>query len=534
MIILLVVLVTIPTFYRMLRVGIYSMQDFHFFRLFEFDKCIKDLQIPCRWSPDVGLSFGEPLFNFYGQLSYAFGEIFALFGFSLIASLKLVFIASLVLSAISMFYLAKHLWKSNFAGFLSAIIYLYAPYRAVDVWVRGALPESVSFVFYPLIILFFEKYLAKQKKTDLLLFGLSVSALVVNHNLSFVLFLPFLVIWLIFRLIAKKAWKLIPGLLLTAVLSAGLIAFYVLPVVAESKYITLESTIVGYFDFKGHFVGIRQLFLSNNWGYGGSVFGPADGLNLSIGFVQWAIVLLTTIILVIKKQLHKNKSFLILLLIFLVLVGLIHGKSVVFWQLIPQMAYIQFPWRFLGIIVFTLALASGAIMQTLGKKYRYFVLVLTLIVSLFVNQKYFQEDIWYTYTDADLTTGEALTMQTRASIGDYWPNFSGISVDPAPADTIFAKLISKKSNEVIYEVATTDEQISFPINYFPGWTAYSQGKKIETRPDSEGKIRINAVNGQVVLKFTNTKVRTIGNIISLISLVGFVSLLIKSNLKKEK
>src|SRR5581483_131743 len=135
----------IPTFFAMLKFGIFSMEDFHYFRLLEFDKCIQHLQIPCRWAADSGAGYGEPLFNFYGQFVYAFGEIFHLLSFSKIDSLKITFMSSLLLSAISMFFLARKIWGNNLSAFLSSILYLYAPYRAVDVWVRGALPEAFSF-----------------------------------------------------------------------------------------------------------------------------------------------------------------------------------------------------------------------------------------------------------------------------------------------------------------------------------------------------------------------------------------------------
>src|SRR3990172_12117775 len=102
----LVILLSLPTFWRLLPFGIHSMQDFHLFRLYEFDKCVESLQIPCRWAPDAGLGYGEPLFNFYGQLVYAFGEVFHLAGFSFINSLKILFILSLAASGVSMFFLA--------------------------------------------------------------------------------------------------------------------------------------------------------------------------------------------------------------------------------------------------------------------------------------------------------------------------------------------------------------------------------------------------------------------------------------------
>src|SRR5712664_1210222 len=108
--VLLVLALSIPTFFQMIRPGIFSMQDFHYFRLVEFDKCVRDLQIPCHWAGDSGALFGEPLFNFYGQFVYVFGEITHLIGASLVDSLKLTFIFSLVGSSAAMFFLARKIW----------------------------------------------------------------------------------------------------------------------------------------------------------------------------------------------------------------------------------------------------------------------------------------------------------------------------------------------------------------------------------------------------------------------------------------
>src|SRR5258708_34907123 len=135
---LLIIVLAIPTFLQMLRPGIFSMQDFHYFRLLEFSKCVQDLQIPCRWAVDSGAGFGEPLFNFYGQFPYWAGEVFHLLTFSKIDSLKILFILSFVLSGIGMFFLSRKIWKNDLSALVSSIIYLYAPYRAVDVWVRAA------------------------------------------------------------------------------------------------------------------------------------------------------------------------------------------------------------------------------------------------------------------------------------------------------------------------------------------------------------------------------------------------------------
>ena len=257
--IFLLILLTIPAFALMLRPGIYTMHDFHVFRQFEFDKCVAEKVFPCLWAPDAGRGYGEPMFNFYGQFPYWLGTIFRLSGLSVLASVKSVFILSLVLSGISMFLLARNFWGDK-GALISALFYIYAPYRAVDVWVRGALPEALAFIFFPLILLSVEK-----KKY--LSFSVLIFLLLITHNLSIFMFLPFLGIWWLVR---SRDWKFLPAGLLSLVLGS----FYLLPVIFESKLVTLTQTTADYYNYSLHWTTLSQLFLSRFWGYGGSTWGP--------------------------------------------------------------------------------------------------------------------------------------------------------------------------------------------------------------------------------------------------------------------
>src|SRR5258708_3218762 len=304
--VILIIFLSIPTFFLMLRFGIFSMQDFHIFRLIEFDKCLQHLQIPCRWAQDSGAGYGEPIFNFYGQFPYWVGEIFHLISFSKIDSIKILFILSFVLSAIGMFFLSRKIWKNDLSALISSVIYLYAPYRAVDVWVRGALPEAISFVFFPLIILVMENYLEKRKRKNLLIFSLLFGLLVINHNLSIVLFAPFLIVWIVFRFLQIREIRPFVELALAGIFSGLLSAFYILPVIFESKFIDINSTTLGVYDWRANFVTVYQLFVSRFWGYGGSTWESGDGLSLSVGQMQWILPMIAGGIIVLKRRTKEN------------------------------------------------------------------------------------------------------------------------------------------------------------------------------------------------------------------------------------
>ncbi len=461
-------LISIPAFYQMLKYGIYSMQDFHLFRLYEFNSCIQRLEIPCRWAQDAGLGFGEPLFNFYGQFPYLIGELFYLIGGSYINSIKFLFILSLLGSSISMYYLSKELWKNNWGALLSSVLYIYAPYRAVDVWVRGALPEAFSFILFPLILLSVEK-------RNIFYFSLLSFLLIITHNLSFVMFLPFLLVWMIYR----KWWKGFFGFALSGLLSS----FYVLPVLFESKYVNLESTTLGYFDFRAHFITLKQIFFDTTWGYGGSTWGPVDNMNLSVGIFQWAIPVLILIFILIRQ---KKNSMLLAMFYMLLLSGfsyllLTHNKTAFIWETISFMKYIQFPWRFLGVAVFCFSLASGIIFNIFDKKmFLYVGFALAFPYILYTTYSFFRPDIWYPVNDSYFLTGEEWNRQRTASIGDFWPEF-GHEIPSTPSDGKY-------------------------INYFLGW---------ESPKPMQGGLII--AEGS---KFKNTPIRTFGNIITLVSLLG--------------
>lgn len=487
------ILLTFFSFSRMLKPGMYSTQDFHIFRLVEFDKCVQSMQLPCRWAPDAGLGYGEPLFNFYGQFVYAVGEIYHLLGGSLIDSVKFLFILSLAGSGLVMFVLSKRIWKNEFSALVSSVLYVYAPYRAVDVWVRGALPEAFSFVLFPIIVLFLDRYIEKRKMSDILIFSLSLATLIISHNLSVVIFAPFLVVWSVFRISSNKSEKSLLSIIAASIFSVLLSAFYIIPLLTEAKFINLQSTIVGYFDFHNHFATSWELFVSNFWGYGASVWGPNDGLSLAVGYLQWIIPALTFAIILIRRQVFKNKEFLLLFLVGWFYIFLTHNKSTFVWESLPFMAYIQFPWRFLGLAVFCFSLASGYLIQIFtGWK-----IVLTFIITalvIWLNAPFFREDIWYSVTDSYYTTGAEWIRQRTASIGDFWPNL-GHKIPDAPSDGKY-------------------------INYFPGW-------KSSTDPVS-GLI---PSNGAV---FTDTLSRKVGNIVSLISVIVFSGLIVfKFKWKKE-
>jgi hypothetical protein len=187
------------------------------------------------------------------------------------------------------------------------------------------------------------------------------------------IFTPFFVGWVLLHLWLNKEWCKIPWLIISGLLSFGLTAFFVLPVLLEQNLVNVETLVQEYFDYAGHFVSLNQLFISRLWDYGGSYFGSdADRMSFSIGHLHWILsifigILLFFLLLIRKGNFIKRiKNPIILSTSYLLLVGwfsafMTHSKSIALWDLVPPLKFTQFPWRFLTLVVFAFSFIVGII-----------------------------------------------------------------------------------------------------------------------------------------------------------------------------
>src|SRR4030067_2553218 len=92
-IVLILLVLSIPSFFILLKRGFYEPHDLHHIAdIYEMFRAFQSGQIPPRLGPDFSFGFGYPLFNFYYVLPFYLGAMFfALLG-SLTLSFKLVMI----------------------------------------------------------------------------------------------------------------------------------------------------------------------------------------------------------------------------------------------------------------------------------------------------------------------------------------------------------------------------------------------------------------------------------------------------------
>jgi len=549
---LLVLIITAPAFFSLLRSGFFPMQDdLQAFRIHQMHECFADFQFPCRWVPDMGYQYGYPQFNFYAPFVYYVGEFIHLAGFQFIDTVKILFLLGFVFSAWAMFILAKEFFGKIPAVF-AALIYTFAPYKAAQVYVRGSLSEFWSLVFFPLILWLLYKLVTSESRKFIIAFAATFAALLLTHNLLPVIFAPVCIVWLMYWLIVTKNIAPIKKVVIGGFFGVGLAAFFLLPMIFERQYVHIDSVLTGYFDYRRHFVSLRQMFLSNTWGYGSSDLGEGDEVALYSGIIHLVVAAAAGILALIQFTKDRKKSAMIFLLLSteLIVLFMMHLKSSLIWSEVAFLKWLQFPWRFLTISILLLSFLGSAALSYLPKKTHIPAVFLVGAALLLLHGSFFMPRDWYYISDKDKFSGQSWERQLTISIFDYLPIYATLPpTQKAPdlpevleGEAVFSEYRKESNKQSGLVKVVEDATIRFPIFDFPGMKLTVDGKEVThsrdncvNQPHCLGLVAGNIPKGEhsVEVKLVNTAVRTIGNTISLLSMLALLFIGIKYEKRKK-
>ncbi|MCX6793694.1 MAG: hypothetical protein NTY06_01165 [Candidatus Gottesmanbacteria bacterium] len=486
-------------------------------RVVVMGRALRAGQFPVRWVSDLGYGYGYPIFNFYGPLPYYVGGALYALGFTGLTATKIMMGAGLVLAGVTMYAAIADIAGVS-AGILAAVFYMFAPYHAVQAYVRGAVGEYYTLIFLPLILWGFWR-----KK--ILLGAVGTAGLIVSHTiLGYVgMFLEGIAVLVFSFGRMKKLW-------IAVLLGLGLSAFFWLPAIAEMKYTNVASQIGQGSDFRDHFVCIGQLW-NSPWGFGGSAKGCLDGLSFKVGKVH-LLVGFTVIISVLVGLIRQRRAKILIavgMAIFVTSVFFMLNISEPLWDILPLSAFVQYPWRFLAFAIFGISLVVSQIVYALRPAIvRWGIVVLVAGLVLFVEAKRFTPQYTYSRAFSDFETQEDISFRVSKISDEYLP--AAVRRPKTPQE-VARDTIPKSDLYTVETQQMTDtygkfgfharESASVQINtaYFPGWH-YIVNVTDTTPRVQNGLPVITIPSGESVLQmqFRDTPVRGIANIISFLSL----------------
>src|SRR3989338_2017759 len=573
-------IITVPAFIRILNNQYFSMHDDqHIVRLYLLDQGLRQGYLYPRWVEGLGFGFGYPLYNFYPPLVYYLAEIFHLLGFSLIWSIKLVFIFGFYLGAVGIYLLVKKLTNRS-SGLLNATLYTYFFYHAVLIYVRGALAEFFSLAILPFVFLTLDNLANESNWKKGIFFGVSLALLILSHPLIALPSMIFVVFLFLFNLIKSKfSFKFVYLFISGIFVGLSLSAFFWLPSFVERKFTLTDTILTGELaSYKLHYIYPQQ-FIYSPWGYGGSATGLADGVTFQLGKIHIGLAILSIILSSIyfiknKKINHATNYFLLTTLLLVISLFMTTGYSSFIWDMFKYLWYLQFPWRFLTFTAIFISIVGGYclfFMFRLLEKYLeprglkillwqsiYYLFVIFLILgTILVYNKYFKPQRFFYTTDKERTSFDEIVWHISRTSYEFVPK--EVKTKKSELNTtvldIDKKDLPKESYQVLNGQADVKKirnnfgeknyliQAKTPIKFrlntynFPGWTAYLNRKKIPINDINDLKlITVSLPVGRNDLKFIfeDTKVRNIANSISISTFVFIVILNLFQHLRFSK
>ncbi len=427
---LLLIFLSLGTVFPLFKEGFFSIHDdTQVARVFEMGKELKMGIFPVRWVPDLGYGFGYPIFNFYAPFAYYVGGFLNIIGFEVLQATKIMIVLGVVLAAFTMYLLAQELF-GKVGGLVAALFYVYAPYHALDIYVRGDVAEVYAYAFLPLIFYGLWKVALELKFRYVLITACGFAGLIISHNLTAFMATPFISVFTLYLIsVARNKFLVFKFLSFALIIGMLISAFYFIPAILEMNQTNIVSQIGGGADFKDHFVCLRQLW-NSPWGFGGSAKGCIDGLSFRIGKVHILFSLLSFISIIFfwKKEARKRGVILFFVVSALISVFMTLEVSKTIWSTIPTMAFLQYPWRYLLLISFFTSFLSGSSVLLIKRfnplrydKFVYYILVLIIFILVFVNGKLFNPQVIIMKTANDYIDDYTLKWSASKISDEYLP-----------------------------------------------------------------------------------------------------------------
>ncbi len=510
----------------------------------QFAKALSEGQFPVRLAPDFGYQSGYPIFDFMYPLPMYIGASLNYFGIGFADGVKIMIVTSMLLSSIGMYLLASKLW-GPVGGFVSATIYTLAPYHAVDLYVRGSTGELMAMAIAPFIFYFMLRLLEGKRKKDWLICTFLISLLILSHNITALIFFPLIIITGVVYAFVHHDFKSLKPITLSIIGGVLITSYFWFPALYDKQFVMADQVFVESFNYADHFVYPVQLFLYSPWGFGGSQPGPIDGMSFKLEkqfLIIYTLAALAIFFLIFKKQ--KNAYLAAIFLVFGLLAGLLTLTiSQPIWDKLPLIYLIQFPWRFLTLLIFCFGVIAGSIVSVIKQKDWQILTGMLIAFGILVSSINLFKPGPGEYQNDEMLLGKQFLESTTTTKADEFRPKWAIVPKSTPSENMVGvnsesgsvSNLEFRSNKVKFDLQN-QEPTFVKVNkyYYPGWKVFVNGKEVQIdSPSSDGFIKLPVDIGPnvVELEFTETFARSASDYISLSFFVLslFVVIVIRNN-----
>jgi hypothetical protein len=460
----------------------------------QFTRLFREGDLYPRWMPDSYSGYGSPAFYFYPPFTYWFASLVSLTGLHSGETLfHAVTIITLFLSSCSLYWYARTVSFTKETAIVGALCYAIAPYRMLDIAIRNALTEHVSFIWLPIILIGIEKWIILSRTRQervigaaCLIFGF---AFLILTNIPITVIMGVVcVVYIVFRRAGASFIKK-AGLLCIGICTALLLtAFYLYPAYSLKFEISTQ--------YIWNILGVPYV---SNWmmrfGMQHQHFRDVVLLfSVGVSFVSYVIVANGYV----QHQLKKVITGLLgvgIIFQLPVISGFLHS----WWYL----SYIQFDQRWNTILVFASAVSVMFFADEARKtsnKLRNTILsggvTVVVFVAVYFNSPPSREIVSKYHNDPPEYLSDSV--QTSMLIYPYYFTLyqSSDDIREQNKDSVSWRKIGNASYEIVKK-QDAPLSIRFQLQYFSFWLlSEPRMKEIPLTTDSSGILKATLPKGK--------------------------------------
>jgi uncharacterized membrane protein len=493
-------------------------------RLTEFAKALGDHQFPPMWAPDLSNGHGQPLFEFSPPLIYAMALPFYQCGMKIADSLQLGLAILLALGAIAVYLLGRKMSFTPISSIGAAAAWLFAPYLALDLYVRAAFAEAAAVGIAPFALLGLITALERPGVASVALGAAAIALVPLAHNgIALLLFPVFAAVVVVRAAHSERPLRTAAAGALAVAGGLGLSACFWLPALLEKHFVKTELLRTDFFNWSVHIISPWQL-LWGRWGFGYSVAGPNDGISFSLGLLNIALALAGVVIGV--RALSRAHRLDAMVFAGAALAGALLATewSSPIWARITTLQYLQFPWRTLFLPALFMPLLALFAFERVGAKASVVLIVLIVLVSLRQTQPAGYESFDDEYYAPASIGAHGLESTTRREYVPRWVQiplqYTGVGLI-SPDSRLLMRVLSARSTRRVYLVtAPAAVTVMESTSYYPGWAVLIDGRETSILPaPAFGMISFLIPPGHhvIVIDLRPTRVRQFALLVSVLT-----------------
>lgn len=494
----------------------------HISNMVQIAESLKSGEFP-RWG-DGFANYGMPIPIIAQQTTSYLGGFFILLTNNPTFSYALVVFVGALLSCITLdMFFRKHV--SPNASLVGIFLFNLAPYRIMNVYVRGALPEFFGSVFLPLILVGIYEVLVEKRKRGPLLIALGTTGTLLTHPFLIVIY-AFLYIPYGLYYFLQSSKKIRDTIYLSASFVTGLLlsAYYILPLFAEIRYFYYGQT-------ANHFVPNQYLpwerFTDWSWYYSYDTDIYTRAHLIKPGFPEIAIFatfFIFVLLQIVKRRIIKEQIFLSITGI--TILFFTSGLSVPLYEHINFLGGIQHAWRMLSAFIFIPPLLVALALHKAKSPILIFGVVVLFTILRFpqlYGKNYHIKPYEAYHKPVENLHGTIMNTVWTSNTKDYAVQSKKPAIFEGEGEI---EIVQVKNALRVYRVkAETPLKMVDYTFYYPGWHVYVDGvdNPIQFQdPSYRGVITYDVPEGEheIILKFEETKTRQVANIISVLTIIG--------------